>query len=67
LRFISLPLRRTESTPRDAKFARLDLGLFTKSSLRMTFCEFIIIEMVILPPGSAASCISGFVAFDNKI
>jgi hypothetical protein len=41
LRFISLPLRRTVSTPRDTRFARLDLGLFTKSSIRMTFYEFI--------------------------
>jgi len=39
LRFISLPLRRTASTPRDARFARLDLGLFTKSSIY----EFILI------------------------
>ena len=42
LRFISLPLRRTASTPRDTRFARLDLGLFSKSSMRMTFYEFII-------------------------
>jgi len=41
LRFIALPLRRTISTPRDTRFARLDLGLFTKSSMRMTFYEFI--------------------------
>jgi hypothetical protein len=41
LRFISLPLRRTASTPRDTRFARLDLDLFTKSSIRMTYCEFI--------------------------
>jgi hypothetical protein len=41
LRFIALPLRRTASTPRDTRFARLDLGLFTKSSTRMTFYEFI--------------------------
>jgi hypothetical protein len=39
LRFISLSLRRTASTPRDARFARLDLGLFTKSSIRITFYE----------------------------
>jgi hypothetical protein len=37
LRFISLPLRRTVSTPRAAKFARLDLGLFTKPSKQMTY------------------------------
>jgi hypothetical protein len=41
LRFIAWPLRRTMSTPRDTRFARLDLGLFTKSSVRMTFYEFI--------------------------
>jgi hypothetical protein len=32
LRFISLSLRRTISTPRDTRFARLELGLFAKSS-----------------------------------
>jgi hypothetical protein len=41
LRFISLPLRRTACTPRDTRFARLDLGLFTKPSIRVTFYEFI--------------------------
>jgi hypothetical protein len=41
LRFISLSLRRTSSTPRATRFARLDLGLFTKSSKRMTFYESI--------------------------
>jgi hypothetical protein len=41
LRFISLSLRRTVSTPRATRFARLDLGLFTKSSKRMTFYESI--------------------------
>jgi hypothetical protein len=41
LRFISLPLRRAVSTPRDTRFARLDLGLFTKSSKRMIFYESI--------------------------
>jgi hypothetical protein len=39
LRFIALPLRRTASTPRGTRFARLDLGLFTKSSIRKTFCN----------------------------
>jgi hypothetical protein len=43
LRLISLPLRRTVSTPRGTRFARLDLGLFTKPSIRMTFYEFIMI------------------------
>jgi hypothetical protein len=41
LRFIALPLRRAASTPRGARFARLDLGLFTKPSSLMTFYEFI--------------------------
>jgi hypothetical protein len=41
LRFISLELRRTVSTPRGTRFARLDLGLFTKSSIRMAFYEAI--------------------------
>ena len=41
LRFMSLSLRRTISTPRSARFARLELGLFTKSSRRVTFCEII--------------------------
>jgi hypothetical protein len=41
LRFISLPLRRTASTPRVTRFARLDISLFTKPSIRMTFNEFI--------------------------
>jgi hypothetical protein len=41
LRFISLPLRRTASTPRNTRFARLDLGLFSKSSFRMACCEAI--------------------------
>jgi hypothetical protein len=44
LRFISLSLRRTVSTPRATRFARLDLDLFTKSSKRMTFYEFITIN-----------------------
>jgi hypothetical protein len=39
LRFISLSLRRTESTPRATRFARLELGLFTKPSIRMIFKE----------------------------
>jgi hypothetical protein len=32
LRFISRSLRRTESTPRASRFARLELGLFTSPS-----------------------------------
>jgi hypothetical protein len=39
LRFIPWSLRRTISTPRDTQFARLDLGLFTKSSVSGTFYE----------------------------
>jgi hypothetical protein len=41
LRFIALSLRRTASTSHSTQFARLELGLFTKPSIRMTFCEFI--------------------------
>jgi hypothetical protein len=41
LRFITLPLRRTKRTPRGTRFARLDLDLFTKSSIQMAFHEFI--------------------------
>jgi hypothetical protein len=41
LRFIPQSLRRTLSTPHSAGFARLELGLFTKSSLWMLFYEFI--------------------------
>jgi hypothetical protein len=49
LRFISPPLRRTVSTPRDTRFARLDLGLFTKPSIWMTFYEFIFLAGAIKP------------------
>jgi hypothetical protein len=41
LRFSALSLRRTGSTPHATRFARLELGLFTKPSIRMTFYEFI--------------------------
>jgi hypothetical protein len=41
LRFISLSLRRTGSTPHSTRFARLELGLFTKSSYRVTSCGII--------------------------
>jgi len=37
LRFISLLLRRTAGTPRSTRFARLDLGLFTKPSKALVF------------------------------
>jgi hypothetical protein len=43
LRVIAQPLRRAARTPRGARFARLDRGLFTKSSIRMAFYEFILI------------------------
>jgi len=39
LGFISLPLRRTVSTPRDTKFVRLELGAFYKSARNLTFYE----------------------------
>jgi hypothetical protein len=41
LRLSALSLRRTGSTPHSTRFARLELGLFTKPSLRMTFNGFI--------------------------
>jgi hypothetical protein len=41
LRFSALSLRRTCSTPHSTRFARLELGLFTKPSIRMTFYEAI--------------------------
>jgi hypothetical protein len=37
LRFIPLSLRRTGSTPPSTRFARLELGLFTKPSAMITF------------------------------
>jgi TRAP-type transport system periplasmic protein len=48
LRFISLSLRYTASTPRATRFARLALGLLTKSSKRMTFYESIIAGIAVL-------------------
>jgi len=44
LRFIPLALRRTARTPHATGFARLELGLFTKPSVRMTFYEPIKLE-----------------------
>jgi hypothetical protein len=41
LRFSAVSLRRTGSTPHSTRFARLELGLFTKPSMRMTSYEFI--------------------------
>jgi hypothetical protein len=39
LRFSALSLRRKLSTPHSTRFARLELGLFTKPSIWMTFYE----------------------------
>jgi hypothetical protein len=36
----------TASTPRTTRFSRLDLGLFTKSSMQMTFYEPIIFDLM---------------------
>jgi len=44
LRFIPLSLRRTARTPHSTGFARLELGLFTKPSVVMTFYDFIFID-----------------------
>jgi hypothetical protein len=41
LRFIPQSLRRTLSTPHSAGIARLELGLFAKPSIVMTFFESI--------------------------
>jgi hypothetical protein len=41
LRFIPLSLLRTARTPHSTGFARLELGLFTKPSVMMTFYESI--------------------------
>jgi hypothetical protein len=41
LRFISLSLRRTTSTPRDTRFARLEFGTFYKVVCKPTFYESI--------------------------
>jgi hypothetical protein len=43
LRFISLSLRRTVSTPHSRRFARLELGLVAKPSHRIPFYEIIIV------------------------
>ena len=45
LRFISLSLRRTLSTPHDTKFARLEFGAFYFAIEILTFYEAIIISM----------------------
>jgi hypothetical protein len=42
LRFIPQSLRRTLRTPHSAGLARLELGLYTKPSIMMTFYESII-------------------------
>jgi hypothetical protein len=54
LRFIPQSLRRTLSTPHSAGFARLELGLFTKPSIRMTFYESINLDGFV---GSATSAL----------
>ena len=41
LRFISLSLRRTISTPRDTRLARLEFGTFYKVVCKSTFYESI--------------------------
>ncbi len=46
LRFISLSLRRTGSTPRDTRFARLELGAFYFAIGFKTFHEFINIYLI---------------------
>jgi hypothetical protein len=53
LRFIPLSLRRTGSTPHSTGFARLELGLFTKPSIVMTFYESITFRQ----PGAACSIV----------
>jgi nickel transport protein len=47
LRFISRSLRRTASTPRATRSARLDLGLFTKPSIRRVFHEFLSLRLLL--------------------
>jgi hypothetical protein len=47
LRCSALSLRRTGSTPHSTRFARLELGLFTKSSILVASYEFItLVELV---------------------
>jgi hypothetical protein len=41
LRFISLSLRRTTSTPRDTRLARLEFGAFYKVVCKSSFYEHI--------------------------
>jgi hypothetical protein len=41
LRFISLSLRRTLSTPHDTKFARLEFGAFYFAIAILTFYEIV--------------------------
>jgi hypothetical protein len=53
LRFIPQSLRRTSSTPHSAGFARLELGLFTKPSIRMTSYEFSMSDGFVESPISA--------------
>jgi hypothetical protein len=58
LRFSALSLRRTGSTPHSTRFARLELGLFTKPSIRMPFYGFIKFNVLLgMPTVSAAGLI----------
>jgi len=41
LPFIPLSLQRTARTPHSTRFARLELGLFTKPSVMITYYELI--------------------------
>jgi hypothetical protein len=45
LRFISLSLRRTISTPHDTRFARLEFGTYYKVVCKLTFFETIMIAI----------------------
>jgi hypothetical protein len=44
LRFISLSLRRTLSTPHDTKFARLEFGAFYFAIAILTFYEIVMVK-----------------------
>jgi hypothetical protein len=56
LRFISKSLRRTGSTPRDSKFARLGLGLNTKSSKKVSVLPVCFgLLCLVLSPGAASA------------
>jgi hypothetical protein len=44
LRFISLSLRRTLSTPHDTQFARLEFGAFYFAISILTFYEIVMVK-----------------------